>query len=248
MRTILDGLAPGLPADLAEAVLARADGIPLYAVETVRMLLHGGQLEVVDGAYRPVVGTIRLDVPETLHALIAARLDALDAVDRVLLQDAAVLGQDLPGGRPRGGRRPRPATLDGRLRALERREMISEELDPHSPERGQYAFVQALIREVAYATLSRPRPAGPAPGGGALLRESRRRRAGRRPRQPLPGRLPRGPRGRGGGRRSRSRHASPCAAPRNGRSSSTPTTRPTRISSRRSRSARRTPTTRTSSS
>jgi class 3 adenylate cyclase/tetratricopeptide (TPR) repeat protein len=155
MRGLLAGLAPGLPQDLTEAILRRADGIPLYAVETVRMLLHGGRLEVVDGRYQPVGGTIELQVPETLQALVAARLDALDPTDRALLQDAAVLGQafsaealaavvdaDLPG-------------LTARLRALERREMLAQDSDPRSPERGQFGFVQALIREVAYATLSR---------------------------------------------------------------------------------------------
>ena len=70
---------PGLPAELRAQILARAEGIPLYAVETVRMLLDRGAL-VQDGpVYRPT-GTIEsLEVPETLHALIAARLDGLPA-------------------------------------------------------------------------------------------------------------------------------------------------------------------------
>ena len=47
-----------------------------------------------------------------------------------------------------------PAELEARLRVLVRPELLHEELDPRSPERGQYGFVQALIREVAYSTLS----------------------------------------------------------------------------------------------
>src|SRR4029077_15866364 len=44
MQAVLDGLVPGLPADLAERILGRAEGVPLYAVETVRMLLDRGLL------------------------------------------------------------------------------------------------------------------------------------------------------------------------------------------------------------
>src|SRR6185437_14703814 len=47
------------------------------------------------------------------------------------------------------------ADLEPRLRILVRRELLTLEADPRSPERGQYAFVQALIREVAYNTLAR---------------------------------------------------------------------------------------------
>ena len=45
--------------------------------------------------------------------------------------------------------------MDARLRALVRARAARLEIDPRSPERGQYAFVQALIREVAYATLAK---------------------------------------------------------------------------------------------
>ena len=76
-----------------QAILVRADGIPLYAVETVRKLLLDGRLERTDDAYRPVGDLTHLDVPDTLHALIAARLDALGPAERSLLQDAAILGQ-----------------------------------------------------------------------------------------------------------------------------------------------------------
>src|ERR1019366_6597576 len=76
MRELLAGLVPGLPAAAVKAIVARADGIPLYAVETVRMLLAEGKLALEDGIYRPVGNLAKLAVPETLTALIAARLDA----------------------------------------------------------------------------------------------------------------------------------------------------------------------------
>ena len=95
-------------------------------------------------------------MPETLTALIASRLDALDETDRRIVHDAAVLGQSFSVAAPGGGRRHREAEISSRaLAALVRRELLQREMDPRSPERGQYAFVQALIREVAYNTLSK---------------------------------------------------------------------------------------------
>jgi hypothetical protein len=135
--------------------VARADGIPLYAVETVRMLLAQGQLVQEGETYRPTGNLDDLAVPETLTALIAARLDGLDQSDRGLVEDAAVLGQSFTvAGLAAVSGQPADS-LEPRLRALVRRELLILDVDPRSPERGQYAFVQALIREVAYNTLSK---------------------------------------------------------------------------------------------
>ncbi|MGH2357577.1 MAG: ATP-binding protein, partial [Candidatus Limnocylindria bacterium] len=156
MRDLLAGLVPGLPGAAIDAILARADGIPLYAVETVRSLVADGRLELVDGIYRPTGDLGQLAIPDTLRSLIASRLDSLDAADRSLVEDAAVLGQafTLAGLAAVSGNEP--AQLEGRLRGLIRRELFELEADPRSPERGQYRFVQSLIREVAYGTLARP--------------------------------------------------------------------------------------------
>jgi class 3 adenylate cyclase/tetratricopeptide (TPR) repeat protein len=155
MRELLSGLVPGLPSDAANAIVERADGVPLYAVEMVRMLVGEGRLEQVEGAYRPVGELGELSIPNTLRSLIASRLDSLDAPDRALLQDASVLGQSFtPSGLASVAGLPEDE-VTSRLRSLVRRELIRMELDPRSPERGQYAFVQALIREVAYGTLAR---------------------------------------------------------------------------------------------
>ena len=155
MHELLAGLVPGLPRPTADAIVARADGIPLYAVETVRMLVADGRLREEGGAYALVGDLAALAVPETLTALIGARLDVLDPVDRALLQDAAVLGQSftVPGLAAVSGRDA--ADIEARLAGLARREILSVRSDPRSPERGQFAFVQALIREVAYNTLTK---------------------------------------------------------------------------------------------
>src|SRR3970040_739670 len=93
MEELLAGLVPGLPSEVRDRILVRAEGIPLYAVETVRMLLDRGLLVQDDPPYRGTGEVETLEVPETLHALIAARLDGLSAEERRLLQDAAVLGK-----------------------------------------------------------------------------------------------------------------------------------------------------------
>ncbi|MGE5274258.1 MAG: AAA family ATPase [Verrucomicrobiota bacterium] len=152
---ILVGLVPGLPTEMRAQIRERADGIPLYAVETVRMLLDRGLLERHGDEYRPV-GTIEsLDVPETLQALIAARLDGLDPEERQLIGEASVLGKTFT---VRGLAALSGATEEAvtpMLAGLVRKEVLALEQDPRSPERGQYGFLQALVQRVAYETLSR---------------------------------------------------------------------------------------------
>ena len=154
IRDILASLVPGLPEPTMDQIVGRAEGIPLYAVETVRMLLQDGRLEQENGVYRPVGDLSTLAVPATLHALIAARLDAIDASDRSLLQYASVLGQTftLRGLKAVTGQGD---DLEARLHGLVRRELLTLDTDPRSPERGQYGFVQALVRDVAYGTLTK---------------------------------------------------------------------------------------------
>jgi class 3 adenylate cyclase len=155
MERLLAGLVPGLPARAAAVIVQRAEGIPLYAVETIRMLLAQGQLVLEDGAYRPTADLEEIAVPQTLTSLIAARLDGLQVGDRALIADAAVLGQSfsLAGLAAISG--IGLTELEPRLLTFVRRELLVLDADPRSPERGQYSFVQSLIREVAYNTLAR---------------------------------------------------------------------------------------------
>jgi len=155
MRELLAGLAPGLPDKAVAAIVDRADGIPLYAVETVRMLVADGRLREEEGAYVPVGDLSALAVPDTLTALISSRLDALDAADRSLIHDAAVLGQSFTAAGLAYISGMAERELEDRLAVLVRRELLARDIDPRSAVRGQFIFVQALIREVAYNTLSR---------------------------------------------------------------------------------------------
>jgi class 3 adenylate cyclase/tetratricopeptide (TPR) repeat protein len=155
MLELLGGLVPGLPESAARTIVQRAEGIPLYAVETVRMLLNDGRLQLTEGSYQPVGDLSTLAVPETLHALIAARLDGLDQADRSLLQDASVIGLSFAADALAAVAGHAPDEVERRLRSLARRELIALDDDPRSPERGQYRFVQGLIKEVAYGTLAK---------------------------------------------------------------------------------------------
>jgi class 3 adenylate cyclase/tetratricopeptide (TPR) repeat protein len=155
MEALIEGFVPGLPDELRARILERAEGVPLYAVETVRMLLDRGLVAQEGSVYRPTGPIDALDVPETLHALIAARLDGLEPEERQALQDASVIGKTFTrqGLAAVGGETEEQ--LEPRLAALVRKEVLSIHTDPLSPERGQYGFLQDLMRFVAYETLAK---------------------------------------------------------------------------------------------
>jgi len=155
MDAMLEGLVPQMPSAAKSAIAAQAQGIPLYAIETVRMLVDRGVVQPIGGSYQLVGELGELAVPDTLQSLLAARLDALPGEARRLVSDAAVIGSTFPlealvavSGLPRG-------QVEHLLAGLARREVISLRADPLSPERGQYGFVQTMFRQVAYDTLSR---------------------------------------------------------------------------------------------
>jgi class 3 adenylate cyclase/tetratricopeptide (TPR) repeat protein len=152
---MLEGLVPGLPPAALRSIVGRAEGIPLYAVETVRMLLDRELLVPEDGRYRLTGDIGSLGVAETLHALIASRLDANRPEDRALLQDASVMGQSFSIDALAAVAGAEAASLTDALERLVRRQLLTVDADPRSPERGQYQFVQAVVREVAYASLAR---------------------------------------------------------------------------------------------
>ncbi len=155
MAQMLDGMAPGLPDDLSARILDRAAGVPLYAVETVRMLIDRGLLVSRDGTFHVEGSLDALEVPETLHALIAARLDSIGGPERQLLQDAAVLGKSFTAGGLRAITELPAESVEPCLTTLVSKDLLAIQSDPRSPERGQYVFVQDLVRSVAYGTLTR---------------------------------------------------------------------------------------------
>jgi class 3 adenylate cyclase/tetratricopeptide (TPR) repeat protein len=123
-----------LDADAQQAVLQRAEGNPLYAEEYARMLAeHGGG---------------DLPLPETVQGLIAARIDGLAPEEKALLQDASVIGKVFWPGALAGA--------DERvLHALERKEFIRRDRRSSIAGETQYAFLHALVRDVAYGQIPR---------------------------------------------------------------------------------------------
>ncbi len=152
---LLTGPVPGLSEELRQRILDRAEGIPFYAVETVRMLLDRGVLVREGNAYRLTGEIGTLEVPETLHALLAARLDGLTTEERRIVQQASVLGRTFTIRGISTVSRLSEEELGPLLASLVRKEIVSLRADPLSPERGQYGFLQDLVKKVAYDTLSR---------------------------------------------------------------------------------------------
>ena len=155
MGVLLMGPVPGLSDELRSRILERAEGVPFYAVETVRMLLDRGLLVREGTVYRLTGEVETLEVPETLQALIAARLDGLAPEERRVVQQASVLGRTFTlrglasvSGLPE-------VDVEPLLASLLRKEVVSLSADPLSPERGQYGFLQDLVKKVAYDTVSR---------------------------------------------------------------------------------------------
>jgi class 3 adenylate cyclase/tetratricopeptide (TPR) repeat protein len=158
MRSLLAGRAPDLPRDLVRQILERAGGVPLYAVEVARILADRRVDAAADRRRAPRPGTDSargIEVPDSLHGLIAARIDALPASERRLLLAAAVLGHRFRIEALLGVIGGEVGEARERVESLVRRELLSVDEDLNSPRRGELSFVQELVRELAYQILSR---------------------------------------------------------------------------------------------
>ncbi|MGC5017558.1 adenylate/guanylate cyclase domain-containing protein [Micromonospora sp. DT47] len=148
------------PAD-ADRLLATAQGNPFYLAELVTMLRERGALTAgPDGGWRLVPGSLgsRL-LSRDLAAVLAARIDALPANARSVLRDAAVVGDTVPAGALEALREQR-AGWDGRpaaVAAVELERAVEELLQRRMLHRTRtgYAFATPLMREAAYAGVSK---------------------------------------------------------------------------------------------
>jgi predicted ATPase len=155
MRELLSRTVAELPRDVEAAILERAQGIPLYAVETIRMLLDRGLLAQEGSTLRPTGPIEHLHVPDTLHALIAARLDGLTPEERSIVLDAAVLGKSFVKEGVAAVSGQALDVVESVLTGLVRKDVFTLQSDPRSPERGQFTFIQELVRQVAYGTIAK---------------------------------------------------------------------------------------------
>lgn len=156
MQDLVRGVVPDAPKALANRLVEKAGGVPLYAVELLRMLINQGML-VPDGSgkYAANADVGELEVPDSLSGLVGARLDRLDQQQREVLQDAAILGQSFTLEGLAALRPEEPNELASLLDPLVSEEILDVNRDPRSPERGQYHFIQSIIREVAYQRISK---------------------------------------------------------------------------------------------
>jgi len=130
-----------LPAEIQTALLERAGGNPLYAEEFVRMVGERGGEE--------------FELPGSVQGIIASRLDALEPFDKELLQDAAVVGKIFWSGALAAIADRERLTVEERLHALERRELVRRERHTSVAGESEYAFRHVLVRDVAYGSIPR---------------------------------------------------------------------------------------------
>jgi predicted ATPase/class 3 adenylate cyclase len=147
-----------LPAELQAALLARAEGNPLYAGEYVRMLQDRGFLRREDGAWR-FEGSDDLPLPESVQGIVAARLDALTPEEKTLVQNAAVIGKVFWAGAVAAVGSSERAAVEERLRRLGRKEFVRRERRSSVAGEDQYLFLHVLVRDVAYGQIPRARRA-----------------------------------------------------------------------------------------
>jgi class 3 adenylate cyclase len=153
MAALVRGLAPGISDDVAENIVGQAAGIPMYAVEFVRMLVGSGDLVRKGDRFEMTGAVDSLAIPDSLRSVIAARLDRLDDEQRTIIQNASVLGLSFHAdGLSIFGDHP---DTEANLRGLIHNEILEFDADERSPERGQYRFLQSVIREVAYSRLAK---------------------------------------------------------------------------------------------
>ncbi|HEY4727455.1 MAG TPA: AAA family ATPase, partial [Actinomycetes bacterium] len=141
-----------LPVGVQALLLERAAGNPLYAEEFARLLADQG-LVVEDG----VAAVPEIPVPETVHGLIAARLDALTPEVRALVQNAAVVGRVFwPGAvAAMDGTGTDDEAVQAGLAELERKQLIQRARTSSLQHQDEYVFWHALVRDVAYAQIPR---------------------------------------------------------------------------------------------
>ena len=141
-------------APLTQLLIARTEGNPFFLEESVRTLVETGVLLGTRGAYRLVQPVESLQVPATVQAILAARIDRLPPEEKRLLQTAAVLGMEVPLPLLQAIAELPEETLQRSLTHLQAAEFLYEtRLFPEHA----YTFKHALTHEVAYRSLLQER-------------------------------------------------------------------------------------------
>ena len=139
---------------LTQLLIARTEGNPFFLEESVRTLVETGVLVGTPGAYRLAQAFPTIQMPATVQAVLAARIDRLSADAKHLLQTAAVIGHEVPLALLQAIADLSEEALHRSLAQLQGAEFLYETC--LFPER-EYAFKHALTYEVAYGSLLQER-------------------------------------------------------------------------------------------
>ncbi|MFY9914774.1 MAG: AAA family ATPase [Nocardioidaceae bacterium] len=143
-----------IPAELQAPILERSGGNPLYAEEFVR-LLKDRDLLIKKGSSWELTPDAEIPFPDSVQALIAARLDTLTPERKAMLADAAVIGKVFWAGAVAAmGDRPVGEIVDV-MRELSRKELVRPSRRSSMEGEAEYAFWHVLARDVAYAQIPR---------------------------------------------------------------------------------------------
>ena len=155
-ESLVDALLPGpLPGSLKQRIVAVAEGSPLFAEEVVRMLIDRGLVQRSANGWELATAVEKLDIPRSIQALLAARLDSLPAGEKRLAQAASVVGRifwDAVLGHIMTGVSPE---LDRLLRGLGLKELIVTREPSALAGSREFGFRHVLIRDVAYESVAK---------------------------------------------------------------------------------------------
>jgi class 3 adenylate cyclase/tetratricopeptide (TPR) repeat protein len=140
-----------LPADLRARVVKRSEGNPLFCEEFLRMLIDEGRVERLGDRWRATASAAEVRVPESIHALLGARLDGLGDDERMFMQIASIVGERF-GASEVSALAP-DVDVARAISALRRSGLVLEDHESRAP--GRYRFKHLLMRDVAYAALSK---------------------------------------------------------------------------------------------
>jgi class 3 adenylate cyclase/tetratricopeptide (TPR) repeat protein len=143
-----------LPAELQQTIRERAGGNPLFTQEFVA-LLRDRDLIVQKGSSWELREAADVPLPESVHAVIAARLDTLDPPTKALLGDAAVIGKVFWAGAVAEMSDRDAVSAATTLGELVRRQLVAPARRSSMGGEAEYAFGHALVRDVAYEQLPR---------------------------------------------------------------------------------------------
>jgi len=142
------------PPELLRPLVELADGMPLYAHEYGRMLVERGTLRRTDSTW-VIEPSDELPMPESVHAVIANRIDLLDPGERAVLQAAAVVGTRFWPGAVAAALNTSADTVDRALRHLAQRDLVREQPDSSMADEPEYRFRHVLVSDVCYERLPR---------------------------------------------------------------------------------------------